>query len=342
MLRQSKFICQLKMIETIHYKLPETKVSNASLALEFNVKEDYIFRKTRIKTRYTLKHEQTASDLAEQAINEFFQNNSIKKEEVDFLIFCSEGFDYIAGVTSAILQHKCGLRKNMGVMDLPQGCTGYIYGLMIAKSLLLGKVAKNILFVTSDHATKTLHPESLELRSIFGDAAAVTLITEQDCKNIGEFVFGTDGSGAHLLYIESSAARNPRDKKWIEEHANAREGMPWGKMVMDGLEIFLFTLRVIPTLVEEVLEKNKLIASDIDLYIFHQANGFMLERLRKKINIPEDKFFLYIENIGNTVSSTIPICLNEANKQGKIKAGMKIMLVGFGIGLCWGATIIKT
>lgn len=329
-------------IRHITYKLPDTCVTNKDLAAQFpDTTEEYIFRKTGIKKRYVLSQEQIPSDLALEAINEFFEKTKTKKEEIDFLIFCSEGFDYRAGITSAILQHKAGFSKNIGVLDLPQGCTGYIYGLMIAKSIISSGVAKNVLLVTCDLATKVLHPEDLELRSIFADAATVTLISIAEEENTGEFILGTDGEGAHLLYVESSASRNPIDYNWVEKYKN-QNGLKWGRMHMDSMEIFLFTLRIIPGLIKDVIEKNKLEFAEIDLFVFHQANGFMLKQLRKKTGIPEEKFFNYIEEVGNTVSSTIPICLAEAQKQGVIRPGMNILLAGFGIGLCWGATIIKT
>lgn len=329
-------------IKHITYKLPDTCITNQDLAAQFpDTTEEYIFRKTGIKKRYVLSFEQIPSDLALEAINEFFEKTRVRKEEIDFLIFCSEGFDYRAGVTSAILQHKAGFSKSTGVLDLPQGCTGYIYGLMIAKSIISSGVAKNVLLVTCDLASKVLHPQDLELRSIFGDAATVTQISKSEEENTGEFILGTDGEGAHLLYVESSASRNPINQKWVDKYKN-ENGMPWGRMHMDSMEIFLFTLRVIPGLIRDVIGKNNLKFEEIDLFIFHQANGFMLKQLRKKTGIPEEKFFNFIEEVGNTVSSTIPVCLSEAQKQGILKPGMNVLLAGFGIGLCWGATVIKT
>lgn len=325
----------------ISYLLPENRVSNEDLAKLFpTTSAEEIYKKTGIKNRYVLSKDDISSDLAEQVLNRFFEINKIDKNEIDFLIFCSEGFDYIAGVSSAVLHNKLQLKSSAGVMDLPQGCSGYIYGLALAKSLIAGKIAKKVLFVTADMASHVLHPNDLELRSLFGDAGTVTLIAESDLDQIGEFVFGTDGSGCEYLYVERSASRNPIDENWLLENKEAG-GMRIGRMRMNSLEIFRFSLREVPGLIKETLEKNNLKESDIDLFIFHQANGFMLERLRKKLGIPTDKFYVFIENTGNTVASTIPICIYEAQQAGKIKKGMKVLVAGFGIGLCWGATVIK-
>lgn len=329
-----------KLVHTF-YVLPEHKISNELLEKQFpETTADEIFKKTGIKNRFVLNKNEISSDLAVKAANQFFSFFQIQKNEIDFLIFCSEGFDYIAGVTSAILQNKIGLKNEIGVLDMPQGCTGYIYGLAMAKSLIAGKIAKSVLLITSDMASNVLHPNDLELRSLFGDAASVSLIQSDNDNKIGEFVFGTDGSGHEYLFVERSASRNPPDAEWFKEHEKVG-GMPIGRMKMNSLEIFRFSLRELPGLINQTLTKNNLNFEEVDLFIFHQANGFMLERIRKKLGIPNHKFYVYMENTGNTVSSSIPICITEAQKEGKILPGTKVMVIGFGIGLCWGATIIK-
>lgn len=326
------------IIDNATFYFPKTKLSNYDLSQEFNISEEKIFKKTGIKNRYISGNGELASDMAFNAIESFFTTNPhIEKKSIDFLIVCSECFDYIAPNTSCILQDKLNLSKTCGCIDMPYGCSGYVYGLAMAKSFVSSGLAKNVLFVAADTSTKTIPKESLELRSLFSDVASVTYINSQNSNSIGEFVFGTDGSGCHNLYIEDSGFRKSADK--IESD---KEQMPNGKMIMNGIEIFNFGLRVVPKLVFDTIEKNNLQFNDIDLFVFHQPSFFLLNVLKKKINIPDDKFFCNIEVHGNTVSSSIPLALKDAEKQGKLKKGMTVLLAGFGIGYSWAGTVIKT
>jgi len=324
------------LINNISVFLPETILTNCDLALEFNVFEEQIFKSVGIKTRYISGVDELASDLGIKAVENLLNEKKINKEDVDFLIFCSTCFDYSAPATSCILQDKLGLKKSTACMDLPYGCSGYIYGLALAKSLVVSGVAKNILFITSDNLTKTISKSSLELRSIFSDAAAVTLINNSNYNAIGEFVFGTDGSGALDVFISRSGYRNSIDISYLN-----LEQLPNGKFEMDGMKVFNFGLKVVPSLINDILEKNKINFNDIDMFIFHQPSRFLLDVLKKKMNIPDNKFFVNIEERGNTSSTSIPLALFDAKKQGKIHEGMTILLAGFGVGYSWGGTIIK-
>ena len=201
-------------------------------------------------------------------------------------------------------------------MSFDHGCSGFIYGLSLAKGLIAGGMAKKILLVTAETYTKYIAREDKSTRTIFGDGAAATLINEEIAAKIGAFSFGTDGSGAEKLIVRN------------------------GKLFMDGPEIFNFTLDIVPKTMQDVLSKNNLTRDDIDLYVFHQANKFMLDTIRKVNGLPRDKFYVNLETTGNTVSSTIPIALKQLDEVGRLRHGMKVMLMGFGVGLSWGATII--
>ncbi len=326
----------LTSLTHISFYFPDKILLNAELSKEFDTAEDKIFKSTGIKKRYISGKDELASDMACKAAEIFFAEYKIKKESIDFLIFCSGCYDYIAPATSCILQDRIGLNKTIGCLDVPHGCSGYVYGLAMAKSLIQSNMASGVLFITADTSTKTLPSNNLELRSIFSDAASVTLINKKNCTNIGAFIFGTDGSGSKNIYISRSAFRQPIDEIFIE-----KENLPSGKMIMDGLEIFNFALRVVPKLISDTLKKNKLKMEDIDLFVFHQPTKFLLEVLRKKLNIPEAKFIINIEEHGNTVSTTIPLALKDAEKSGKLKKGMNVLVAGFGIGYSWAATVIK-
>lgn len=330
---------QLKMsisINNISIYLPKKAVRNSELAKKFNISEDTILKNTGINTRYESSKSQISSDMAIIAANNLFENHKIPKNEIDFLIFCSEGFDYIAPASSCIIQHKLELSTNIGCFDLPYGCSGYVYGLGLAYGLLKANIASKILFLTADIPTKVIAKNDLELRSIFSDIATASILTLNQNNSNTSFIYGTDGKGALDLYVEKSAFRQPVNPKFITP-----KELVCGQMLMNGTNIFLFAVKKVPLLVNQILEKNKLTKEDIDLFVFHQASYFILEVIRKKLKLPPEKVYINIQEYGNSVSSTIPLAMYDAEKKGILKKGMKVLVAGFGIGNSWGATIIN-
>ena len=322
-------------INDISLYFPKLTLTNENLADLFKeTTAEKLYKNTGIKKRYISAPGEISSDMAVKAAEELFARNTIQKKEIDFLIFCTEGFDYIAPASSCIIQHRLGLEKTTGCFDLPYGCSGYIYGLGLANGLLATGMAKNVLFLTADIPSKGIHPNDIELRSLFSDIASANLITKNN--NTQHFIFGTDGSGYSDLLFDHSGFRNP-DKDGQILH----KSIPHGQIKMKSTEVFLFAVKTVPQLVSQLLEKENCSVNDIDLYVFHQASYFMLEVIRKKIKVPKEKFFINIENNGNSLSSSIPVALKEAEEKGILKRGMKIMLVGFGIGYSWGGTILE-
>jgi len=199
-----------------------------------------------------------------------------------------------------------------------------------------------VLLITADTHTKLINPRDKSVRMLLGDAATATLI-RADARDtlMGPFVYGTDGSGADNLIVPAGGMRQryvPDAELVQDASGNARTD---NDIWLNGAEIFNFTLRVIPDTVAAVLQRANLCASDIDLFVFHQANRFILEHLRKKLGVPPEKFVFALEHVGNTVSSSIPIALQEAKDAGRLETGSLIMLVGFGVGYSWAATVIR-
>ncbi|MFM2360837.1 MAG: hypothetical protein RLY16_2830, partial [Bacteroidota bacterium] len=217
-----------------------------------------------------------------------------------------------------------------------------VYGLSLAKGLIAGGIAKNVLLITAEAYSKFIHPSDKSNRTIFGDAAAATLITAAPGKaSIGEFVLGTDGSGAENLIVKNGACKQPdrsSSADVVDEYNNVTND---NNLFMNGPEIFNFTSEAVPQLIAATLEKNQLTDADLQLYIFHQANKYMLNHLRKKMGIDEQRFWLFLRNCGNTVSSTIPIALAEAMRQGAITPQARVLLAGFGVGYSWGGCVIQ-
>ena len=330
-------------IKAISYYLPEGILSNEQLSEIYgDWTPEKISEKTGILRRHISAEGETAFDLAVKACKNLFKEHGIDPSQIDFILLATQSPDYFLPTTACILQDKLGIPKSAGALDFNLGCSAYIYGLALAKSLINSEVAKNILFVTTETYSKYLHPMDKSTRTIFGDGAAATLVSSYETDKIGTFVLGTDGSGAENLIISAGGSRKPKNEVTKSEILGDNGSIYTDEnLYMNGPEIFNFTIREIPKCFYEVLNKNMLSVEDIDLFIFHQANKFMLNYLRKKLKIPEEKFYINLAEIGNTVSATIPIAIAMALSEKKIKKGDKIMLVGFGVGLSWGATVIE-
>ena len=328
-------------IKAISYYVPETFVSNADIVNDFpDWSEQKISTKIGINRRY-LSNNLTAGDMAERAANKLFEEYSIDRSLIDALILCTQSPDYFLPSTACILQDKLQLSTNVAAFDFNQGCSGFIYGLAIAKSFVISGIAKNILLLTSESYNKYIHPKDRGNRALFSDAAAATLISSDGFFKIDEFELGTDGRGSKNLIVETGGERM-KEKTGIEIDPVRGIFKSPDYLYMNGTEIFSFTLEVVPPLISKILAKNSLSQEMVDLFIFHQANKHMLNFIRQELSIPEDKFYLCLENFGNTVSSTIPIALYHALKNHDISVSKKtILITGFGVGYSWGGTILE-
>lgn len=325
-------------IKDIAYYLPEKVVTNEDLVKDFpEWSVEKIADKVGVRERRVVK-EETATDLAICAAEMLFDKGLVQKKDIDFVILCTQSPDYKLPSSACIIQDKLGLSTNCGAFDFNLGCSGYEYGLAMAKGLIVGGVAKNVLLLTGETYNKYLHPRDKGNRTIFGDAATATVISTEGFAEIGDFVLGTDGSGAKYLIVKSGGARHPESFSDLEFDEGGNP-LSSDHLFMNGQEIFVFTLTKVPKMVKEVMAKNSLTMENVDLFIFHQANKYMLEHLRKKMKIEESRFFVNLEKVGNTVSSTIPIAICDAKEQDLLKG--HVLLAGFGVGLSWGATILR-
>lgn len=324
----------------ISYVLPEKTLENGELAKLYpGWSEEKIFAKTGIRTRHVVSDGETALDMAERAARKLIDEYGINTEDVDFVLLCTQSPEYKLPTSACMLQSRLGLKRTSGALDFNLGCSGYIYGLSLAKGLIQSGSAKNVLLVTSEAYSRYVHPMDKSARTIFGDGASATLIDREAAKLIGAFSFGTDGGGARNLIVETGGARAPYDPDAPEEEDGSGNRRTRNNLFMNGVEIFNFTLEVIPETMRDILGKNSLAPQDIDLYVFHQANAFMLNAIRKTNLIPSGKFYIDMEDTGNTVSSTIPIALKRAETTGRLVPGMKVLSMGFGVGLSWGGTV---
>lgn len=328
-------------IKAISYYLPEKVVTNEELVKEFpEWSVDKVAQKVGVDSRHIAANDETAGDMAEKAARKLFEEYNVDPKSIDFLMLCTQSPDYFLPSTACVLQDRLGIPTSAGAFDYNLGCSGCVYGMAMAKGLIAAGIAKNVLLMTAETYNKYLHPSDKSNRSIFGDGAAACLVSTEGFAKIGEFSLGTDGSGANNLIVKTGAARQKdRTGMFVEDE----EGHVWydDYLYMNGGNIFNFTLDSVPAMMKELLDNNGLEKEQIDYYVFHQANKFMLNTIRKVCVLPKDKFYLNLATTGNTVSSTVLIGLKDCMENGTIKAGDKVMISGFGVGLSWGGTILE-
>lgn len=327
-------------IKAIAYYLPERKLTNEELVVEFpEWSVEKIANKVGVNTRHVVSENETAADMAIKAAERLFEENPVvNKGDIDYILFCTQSPDYHLPTSACIIQNALGLRTDMGALDFNLGCSGYVYGLSLAKGLIAGGIAKNVLLLTGETYSKYLHPKDKGNRTIFGDAATATIVSTEGWTEIGNFALGTDGSGVENLIVKTGCARNSQlmDDLVVDENGNPVSS---DYLFMNGAKIFTFTQKNVPIVVKQTLANNNLEMNDVNLFILHQANSYMLEFLRKKMKIDSDKFMWYMSEVGNTVSNSVPIAMYEAKKENRLHGN--VLLCGFGVGYSWGGVIIK-
>jgi len=298
--------------------------------------------KVGVSNRYIVDEGTTSSDIAVKAAEKMFKEHNVNPRDIEFVIFCSGEFDHYTPISSAIIQDRLGLSTNVGAIDLVSSCTGFVQSLSIAKGMIESNGLRNVLLLCVSTLTKEFHKKDFNSKFLFGDAATATFLSSQEESGVGEFVFGTDGSRSDYLIIRDGGARNPINTDSFKEEINEYGNVTCrANFYMNGTGIFLFGMKTVPKLIDDILEKNRTSFDEIDYFIFHQANAFLLKTLQKKLAIPKEKFIIHLENTGNTVAATIPIALNSILKNGIAKSGDTILFAAFGTGLTWGGTIVK-
>ena len=332
-------------VRAIEYYLPAQTVSTADLAAESpDWSAEKIAAKTGISCRHIAAPDECASDLAVAAARKLFASGACAPGDVDFVLLCTQSPDYFLPTTACLVQDRLGIPTTAGALDFNLGCSGYIYGLGLAEGLIASGQASRILLLTAETYSKFMHPLDRGVRTIFGDAAAATLLTAVDAPAplLGPFVYGTDGSGGPNLIVPTGGMRRPRTAASAQPvEAEPGSTRSEDSLYMNGPEIFTFTLSVVPDLVARLLDTAAIDLDAVDLFVFHQANKYMLEHLRKRMHIPAEKFVMALDDCGNTVSSTIPIALKRAAVNRQLIKGSLVMLVGFGVGYSWGATLVR-
>jgi 3-oxoacyl-[acyl-carrier-protein] synthase III len=333
-------------LQAVAGHLPDKVLGNEELAALFpEWTADKILEKTGIAERRVAAEAETAGDLAFAAAEKLFAKSGCPRESVDAVILCTQAPDHILPTTACLLQHRLGLKTDCLAFDVNLGCSGYVYGLAIARGLLLAGQATRVLLLTADTYSKYIHPLDKSVRTLFGDAAAASLLTAEPLPEGLREPLGwemkspahlaSDGSGGRNLIVPNGGFRAAFDES-AETTTDATGSRTANHLFMNGPEIFNFTLRIVPDVISKALAKASMGMEEIDLVVMHQANRYMLEHLRKKLKLPAEKAPVCMEHCGNTVSSTIPLALEslEANP------ARTMLLVGFGVGYSWGALVL--
>ncbi len=330
-------------LKAISWWLPETVETNEDLVREFGTwTPKKIYSKTGVHQRHVSQGE-PVSELASRAGEKFFQEHPhISRDSIDMVLLCTETPDYLLPATACLIHHNLGLPKTCGALDYNLGCSGYVYGLALAKSFVVSGMARRVLLLTGDVMARYINKQDKATRTIFGEGFTASLVEASDQDLLGPFTFGTDGSGSRRLIIEAGATALPRSAETAIEEVN-RFGNHRSKndLYMDGPAVLDFALREMPESLAALFAKAGCSMDDVDLVVFHQATQLMLERLRDALAIPPEKFVIAMEDKGNTISSTIPIALAECAASGRLKPGMKVLISGFGVGLSWGSALIQ-
>jgi 3-oxoacyl-[acyl-carrier-protein] synthase III len=326
-------------IRGISTAVPSKKIDNLTCNKNFSLAESEKFIKTTgIRFRRIAGDKQTTSDLGYAAAVNLLKKIDINKNDIDALIFVSQTADYILPASSIILQNRLNLSKSTIAFDVSLGCTGYVYGLYIAASLLNSGQLKNVLLICGDTPSKYVSQNDRSSVLLLGDAASATIIGRGSENMV--FSLNSDGSGSDVLKIKSGMFRNPINKDSLEQYkwhdGNIRAD---NQLFMDGAEVFNFTIREVAKDIKNILNFVKLEFKDFDYIIYHQANKFINDFISKQLKIPLSKTPYSLYEYGNTSTATIPLTITHSlYKRGY---NLKLILSAFGVGLSWGSCIME-
>jgi 3-oxoacyl-[acyl-carrier-protein] synthase-3 len=330
-------------IEAISYAFPTKLVSNQQLASEYpNWDFERLEKRTGVFTRYVAEEHETALDFALRACQELDSKGQLQPEDIDALIFCTQSPDYIMPPNSCVLHGKLGLRSEVLAFDITLACSGYIYGLRLADSLIKGGGARRVLLATADTYTRYIHPGDRATRCLFGDGGAVSIISRsQNGHGIRDIRCGTAGAQYQKFIIPAGGMRLQRSPNTAKEKTDHSGNIRSDEHIkMDGMGVLSFFNATVPCSVRETLRRNGFSIADVDLFVFHQASQVVLDSIRAGLNIPAEKMVYDLAEVGNLVSASIPVALKRAFDRGQAKPGQLALLCGFGVGLSWGTALV--
>ena len=331
------------VIKQIEYHLPERKVTNMDIQIqhpEWNIEK--VGEKSGVYNRHIAGSGETALDLAVKAVEKIFSNGSISIDDIEGIMFCTQSPDFIMP-SNAFLIHKIfGFSTNVWAFDYNLACSGYVYGLSIARGMLETKMAKNILLITADTYSKYINKGDRSTSVLFGDAAAASIISLEEGYGIIDIQLASSGKEYESFYIPAGGQRQPGGELTKRASTDKSGNIKTVENIqMNGFAVWKFISNTVPDQIRTLLMRNNLTVDDVDFFGFHQASKLTLDSLIKSSKIDSQKVYMNLDKVGNTVSASIPIILKDAQIEGKLEKGNLVLLSGFGVGLSWGSLIMK-
>lgn len=314
--------------------LPEKVLTNYDLEKIVDTTHDWIVSRTGIEQRYVADEKTATSDLAAEAGRKALAKAGISPEELDLVIVATCTPDHANfPATACIVQNKLGATK-AAAFDLETACSGFLYGMTIADQFIKNGMYKYVLVIGAETMTKILNWEDRNTCVLFGDGAGAAVFgLSDDDSGILSAELGSDGAGGNSLIVPAGGSRMPATQETVDKKLHS--------IAMDGSEVFKFAVRTMGGASQRVLEKAGLGIEDLDFLVPHQANIRIINSASKRLKLDMDKVMVNLNKYANTSGATIPMALDEALEQGRIKKGDNVVLVGFGAGLTWGASVIK-
>ena len=297
---------------------------------------------TGVQRRHVGPDSICTSDLCCAAADRLLSDLAWDRDSVDALIFVSQTPDYDLPATSCFLQTRLGLSKHCAAFDVNLGCSGYVYGLWMAAHLLAAGSTKRVFLLAGETASRNLSPHDRSVFFLFGDAGTATALEKDEAAGPMTFLFGTDGTGKDHLIVPGGGMRSP-----LTEASLKRSVRPDGvlrndqELYMNGAELFAFTIREVPPLVKNTLAASGWSVDHADAFVFHQANLFILHHLAKRVQIPDAKLLLSLEEFGNTSSASIPLTMTHRLSSRLQEEALRLVLVGFGVGYSWASLAVS-
>ncbi|WAM30886.1 beta-ketoacyl-ACP synthase III [Caldicellulosiruptor naganoensis] len=322
----------VKILSTGRY-VPDRVLTNYDLEKMVDTSDEWITQRTGIKERRIVDGTTSTTDLAVRAAKNAMDKAGILPDDIDLVIVATVTPEMFFPSTACLVQKELKL-KNAFAFDISAACSGFIYAMAIATHFIQNGFCKNALVIGADALSRITNWSDRSTCVLFGDGAGAAILSSSDEQGILGFELGSDGENGLLLYCHAFGLSDVTYSQ-VKENPNFR------KIYMEGNEVYKFAVKIMPYAVEEVLEKVGLSSSDIDVFIPHQANIRIIESAAKRLKIPMEKVFVNLHKYGNTSAASIPIALDEAVEEGRIKKGDKVVLVGFGGGLTWASTVIK-
>lgn len=324
--------------------VPDIVEDNLALPI-FNSPEEAakIIASTGIKRHRAVPDGVTASDLSIPAVERLLQDLNWTADSIDCLFYVCTSRDYIAPQTACILQSRLGLRNDCFVMDLPLGCSGWIYGMSVASSMMSHGAFHRGLLIAAETNTRNRSRNDRTVRPLFGDAATVTALEFHPSANSMDFMFGVDGAGYQAVWAKYGGMRYPVCAEAIVdveiEPGIIRKGTD---MVVNGMDVFAFAIKRPPQALKEMIEEYNIDIDSIDYLLLHQANKFIDEKIRKSLKVPPEKVPYCLEDFGNVTSASIPLTMVTRCASSMKNEECSFVACGFGVGLAWATMRFST